>query len=225
MEKERGTKVVAIVALVVAVLGLTIGFAAYARNLKITDVLGSVTPDEMDLDVYFDNDQIKDNELLAVKGVGTATLVDEVGAVITNPQLGSGTTPTISGFRANFSNIGQSVKYTFYVYNNSSYNAYLESVSFTGDAPHKNCVLLDTANTNSELAQSACDAITLSLKVGEDTILSTKDTSFKSHTIEASKWKEVVVEIAYDDSKSPMPDGDMKVTFDGIKLGYTTIAQ
>ena len=32
MEKERSTKIIAVVALVAAVLGLTIGFAAYSRR-------------------------------------------------------------------------------------------------------------------------------------------------------------------------------------------------
>lgn len=225
MEKERSTKIIAIIALVIAVIGLSIGFAAYTRNLEITDLEGSVNPGAMDLDVFFDNDQEKDNDLAVVKGVGTASVADETGATITNSDLNSGSNPTISGFRAKFTQKGQSVKYTFYVYNNSPYNAYLESVNFTGNAPHKTCVAIDTENTNDVNVQNACEDITLSLSVGNDTILSTGDASFKSHTIAAGTWQEVVVEIAYDGTAHPVPDGDMKVTFDGIRLGYTTIEQ
>ena len=35
MEKDRGTKVIAIVALIVAVVGLSLGFAAFSSTLTI----------------------------------------------------------------------------------------------------------------------------------------------------------------------------------------------
>lgn len=224
MEKERSTKVIAVIALIAAVFGLSIGFAAYSRTLDITNLEATVTPSESELDVFFDNDQVKDNELAVVKGEGTGAVSTETGATITNPALNSGTQPTITGFTANFTAKGQSVLYTFYVYNNSPYNAYLESVSFTGATPHKTCEAT-AAGTNATLVQNACNDITLSLKVGSDTILSTNTAEFKTHTIAAGAWQPVVVEIAYDGTTYPLPDGDMKVTFDGIKLNYTTIAQ
>ena len=224
MEKQRSTKVIAVVALIAAVFGLSIGFAAYSRTLNITNIDATVTPGESELDVFFDNDQTKDNALEVVKGTGTGALSTEEGATITNPALNSGTQPTISGFTANFTAKGQSVVYTFYVYNNSPYNAYLNAVSFTGAEPHKSCEAT-AAGTNATLVQNACNDITLSLKVGTDTILSTNSAAFKSHTIAAGAWQPVVVEIAYDGTTYPLPDGDMKVTFDGIQLSYTTIAQ
>lgn len=225
MEKERSTKTIAIIALVVAVASLSIGFAAYTRNLEITDIEGTVTPGDMDLDVFFDNDQTKGNDLVVVKGIGTAAVEDETGATINNTSLDSGANPTISDFRANFSKKGESVTYTFYVYNNSPYNAYLESVTFTGAEPHKTCVALDPKDENDEVVANACKDITLSLQVGTDTILSTGESTFKSHTIGAGNWQEVTVTIAYDGTEYPLPAGDMKVTFAGIRLGYTTIAQ
>jgi len=225
VEKERSTKIIAVIALVVAVVGLSIGFAAYTRSLNITDIQGTVTPGDMDLDVLFDNDQNNENTVSVVKGIGSAAVADETGATITNSVLDSGSNPTISGFRANFSKKGESVTYTFYVYNNSPYNAYLESVTFTGATPHKTCEALDETDENDEVVANACKDITLSLKVGTDTILSTGEATYKSHTIGAGQWQQVTVEIVYNGAEYPLPAGDMKVTFDGIRLGYTTIAQ
>ena len=36
MQKERGFRIIAVIALMVAVVGLTIGYAAYSSTLKIT---------------------------------------------------------------------------------------------------------------------------------------------------------------------------------------------
>ena len=50
MEKERGAKVIAVVALLIAVVGLTIGYAAYASTLTIN---GSANVDPASWDVHF----------------------------------------------------------------------------------------------------------------------------------------------------------------------------
>lgn len=225
MEKERSTKVVAVLALIIAVIGLTVGYAAYTRSLDITDLQGTVNPGDSELDVFFDNDTTKDNALAVVRGEGTAVLPTETGAEITNPVLNSGGNPTITGFRAKFTAKNQTVTYKFYVYNNSPYNAYLTGASFTGTAPHKTCAALDGVTANADVIANACQDITLSLKVGDETILSTGNASFASHTIQAGEWKEVFVTMAYDGTQYPLPDGDMSVAFDGIQLSYSTIAQ
>ena len=172
MEKERSSKILAVIALIVAVVGLTVGFAAYTRSLNITNLEGTVNPGESELDIFFDNDQEKGNDLAVVKGVGDAALATETGATITNPELNSGSNPTISGFQAQFKQKGQKVEYTFYVYNNSPYAAYLEKVNFTGDATHKTCEAIGTA-TNAALVENACKDINISLKIDDTKILST----------------------------------------------------
>jgi len=226
MEKERNTKIIAIAALVVAVVGLSIGFAAYSRSLDITDIEAGVSTEDTELDVFFDNDTTKSNELAVVKGVGAAAVTNETGAVINNVELNSNsdTNPTISNFRAAFTEKGQEVTYTFYVYNNSAHTAYLESANFlTADPDHKTCEAV--GNVDATNLEHACEEINMYLEIGDAQILSTKGDSFASHSIAAGEWKEVVVRIAYDGTQYSLPDGDMKVIFDGIRLGYTTIKQ
>ena len=48
MEKERGAKLIAVIALLVAVAGLTIGYAAYSSTLTIN---GTATVDPADWNV------------------------------------------------------------------------------------------------------------------------------------------------------------------------------
>ena len=222
MEKQRSTKVIIVIALVAAVFGLSLGFAAYSRNLNITDIDATVKPGESELDVFFDNDQIKDNELAPVKGEGAGAVTNESGATITNAALNSGTQPIINGFTANFTAKGQKVVYAFFVYNNSPYNAYLNELSFI-DTPTKSCEAVDPTTTNSSLIQNACEDITLSLKIDGLTVLSTGDSSPVSHTLSPGRWKKVEVEINYRGNNYPLPDGAMKVSFSGIRIGYSTI--
>lgn len=224
-KKKNNNKMIAMICLVVAVFALTLGFAANSRNLDITNIGGTVNPGERELDIIFDNDQVLNNELGVVKGDGSAADDLESGAVITNPTV-PGVAPVISGFTSKFSEKGQSVEYKFYVHNKSEYTAYLESAQFTvSTGDHKSCVAVSPNTTNQSHITNACKDITLSLIVDGSTILSTNGSTFKSHSINVNEWKEVTIKIAYDGTNYPLPDGDMKVEFDGIRLLYTTIEQ
>ena len=224
-KKRNNNKTIVIICFIVAVFALSLGFAANSRNLDITNIGANVNPEERDLDVIFDNDQVLNNELAPVKGTGTGADTSEAGAVITNP-ITQGVAPVISGFTSKFSEKGQSVEYKFYVYNRSEYIAYLESAQFTiSTGEHKSCEAVSPGNTNSTYITNACKDITLSLIVDGDTILSTETSTFESHSINVNTWKEITVKIAYDGTTYPLPDGDMKVTFDGIRMLYTTIEQ
>ena len=66
MEKERSTKIIAVVALVAAVLGLTIGFAAYSSTWDITDLDATVKPGEskeFTLVMYMTYDETEINKI------------------------------------------------------------------------------------------------------------------------------------------------------------------
>lgn len=223
--RKKNNKILIVVCFLAVVLGISLGFAANSRNLEITDIEANVNPDEVDLDVIFDNDQVASNELAVVKGVGTGADPTEVGAKITNPAV-DGVAPVISGFSSRFNAKGQVVEYKFYVYNQSPYKAYLESAQFTvATGEHKTCTAVSADTTNATLVSNACKDISLSLLVDGNAILSTESASFASHSIDVNSWKEITVRIAYDGVNYPLPDGNMKVTFDGIRLLYTTIEQ
>lgn len=223
--KKNKKNMVVVFCSMALVLAFTLGFAAYSRNLDISNIGANVNPDDVDLDVIFDNDNVAANSLDVVKGVGTGADVTESGAVITNPAV-SGVAPVISGFTSKFIEKGQVVEYKFYVHNQSAYTAFLESAQFTvSTGSHKVCTAVSEGTSNSTTINNACEDISLALVVDGKTILSTGNAVFESHSIDSNTWKEIIVRIAYDGTTYPLPDGDMKVSFDGIRLLYTTIEQ
>lgn len=107
MEKERGAKVIAIVALLIAVVGLTVGYAAYSSTLTIN---GTANVDPASWKVNFD---YKTGTSLTGKANGHA-------AENTAPTLAD---TTISGFDVTLKAPGDSVTYNFLIKNSETLNA------------------------------------------------------------------------------------------------------
>lgn len=111
MERERGFKIIAIIALVVAIAGLTIGYAAYTETLKI-DGTGNVDPSSWS--IYFKSDS-------EFKGVTTGNAVINTEATLEST--------TISGFDVTLKAPGDSVSYNFDVKNAGNLSAKLRTYS------------------------------------------------------------------------------------------------
>ena len=111
MEKERKVRVLSIAALLVAVLGLTVAFAALSQTLTIN---GSAAVDTATWDIHFEKTSGKETE---VKGAAT----------FTEPTL-SGT--TIENFSATLTKPGDSVTYYFDIVNNGTVDAVVLSYNF-----------------------------------------------------------------------------------------------
>lgn len=106
MEKERKVKVLSLAALVVAVLGLTVAFAALSQTLTIN---GTASVNASEWDIHFAN-------------LSDATI--EGAATTTKPVL-SGT--SISGYAVTLTKPGDSVTYEFDIVNGGSVDATLSS--------------------------------------------------------------------------------------------------
>ena len=105
MEKNRNAQVIAIIALVVRVVGLSIGFASFSSAI----------------------DKVEVNEI-----VPTA---EPTSLTTTNATIDNSVDPTISNLSATFTEPGQSVVYKFYAYNAGELNANLylsENTNFDG---------------------------------------------------------------------------------------------
>ena len=111
MEKERKVRVLSIAALLVAVLGLTVAFAALSQTLTIK---GSAAVNAASWDIHFEKTSGKETE---VKGAAT----------FTEPTL-SGT--TIENFSATLTKPGDSVTYYFDIVNNGTVDAVVLSYNF-----------------------------------------------------------------------------------------------
>ena len=111
MEKTRQIKIISLCALLVAVLGLTVAFAALSQTLTIN---GSAAVNAASWDIHFEKTSGKETE---VKGAAT----------FTEPTL-SGT--TIENFSATLTKPGDSVIYYFDIVNNGTVDAQIESYNF-----------------------------------------------------------------------------------------------
>lgn len=225
MERERGTKAIAIVALLVAVVGLTLGFAAFTRELNISST-ANVTP-ENNLSVLFST---SNSEQIAGTVSGDVTKGYVEGAA-NNPSADSATiaadgSTTISGLKAKFTNPGQTVTYTFYAHNDGAFDAYLTNITFkqvSGTQELRTCNL--ATGTTEAYGNAACQDITIKVEIGEGTsLVSANDstTGISGHKLAKGAFEKVVVTIDYP-AGSDMSDGDFDVTFGDLTLTYSTV--
>ena len=217
MEKDRGSKVIAVVALCVAVVGVTLGFAAFSNTLNIKPS-ASVSPTGSTFNVDFSSSDsaVETNLVTPVKDPDSITAGN---ATINN----AGSNPEISGLTATFTEPGQDVTYTFYVHNIGEYDAFLKSITYnntTDGSTFRTC----TANggTTDSLVQAACDDITVSVKVGSDAEVTTTKPNITGHSLAIDAHETVEVKIEYA-SGGDRADGDFSVEFGDIALLYSTV--
>ena len=211
MERDRSTKIIAIVALCVAIVGLSVGFAAFSSNLTINSS-AKVTPNASDFDVNFSTSDASELDG-TVNGVGTNSATAEP-ATIDNSNA-----PTITGLKANFTEPGQTVTYSFYAHNAGKYVAYLNNVTYSnvsGKTATKVCN--PGTNTDATMVEAACTGISVSVKVGSNTYTD----SITNHSLAIDAYEPVVVTIEYA-SDATRADGDFDVAFGDIVLTYDSV--
>lgn len=217
MENNKGFKVMTICALVAAVVGLSLGFAAFSNTLTISSS-AEVTPSSDTFKVYFSSsDEGVVTEKIGAVDAGTVAGATGDEATITNEA--SDGTNKIEGLNAKFTKPGQKVTYSFYVHNIGEYPAYLKSLSVTS-APTV-CQKTADSEASADLVSGACAGISMSVKLNE-TEYTTSTTAFTTNRVLAVNGMiPVVVTIDYASTASPV-DGPIEVEFDGIELKYSS---
>ena len=214
MEKERGSKVIAIIALCIGIVGLSLGFAAFSSNLVI-EPSANVTPDSSSFKVVF-------SKVATSEQAGTLSPILGNGASATINNT-SNDTPTISNLKANFVSPGETTKYEFYAYNAGEYQSYLTNITFnnvTGTELTKTCT--PESGTTKALVDAACEGITMYINI--DGLLADATMNTSGHSIDQAKAHKVVITINYD-SNAARADGPFTVTFGDISLTYATTAE
>lgn len=226
MERDRRARVIAIAALLLGVVGLSLGFAAFSNNLTISSS-AEVTPDEGIFNVDFSTTSGS-----VVAGTVTPTLLPANGpagftgsdATIDNSGTNSA---SITGLHASFTAPGQSVTYSFYVRNAGELQAYLSSVTFaevtTGAT--KTCTAKANGGATQALVNSACNGISLTLTLDSESFTTSKARAQFSgnHDLAKNAYEAVTVVIAYTDG-SAQADGPFDVAFGDITLNYSSVA-
>ena len=210
MEKERQSKVLAIVALVVAVAGLSLGFAAFSQTLSITS-LADVTPNKGEVFVVeFEGDSTN-----TVAGVGSE------GATAEAATIENGT--TLSGIKAHFTAPGQTVTYTFKAANNGAIEAFLNKVTFTAAETAKCTAKAGDNGASATTMARACGNITVKVSVGGTEFSTTQDVS-NTHSLAVGDDETVIVTITYGGTPAEQADGDFDVNLGSISLKYSAVA-
>ena len=234
MERNNG-KVIAVVALVVAVIGLSLGFAAFSTTLKI-DSAANVSTGSSNWNVGFGTSSsaiVNSQTTKAATGTNTGVLA------VTKYTLSQNTNATL-----NFTDT-KSVVYDLYIVNEGTTTAYLDNVTFS--SPIVSCAnasatassLIDGAsgagtyttggNTTTLTAEQCNSLFSVTLKIDSTDYTSTT-TGITGKSI-AAKANDVAgnvpvkLTIAYKDDATAQAlaatlDGDIVVTVGTISIGY-----
>lgn len=214
MEKDRSSKVIAIAALLIAVLGLSLGFAAYASNLTIKSSAGvTANPDDFSVKFSSSDEELETNNI-------TPEVVGATGeeATINNDNAGG---PVIENLKANFTAPGQTVTYKFYARNTGKYKAYLKGISYAEVSSSNTKVCTKKSTTTQSLVDEACKHISISTTVGSESA-ATGSQTYSSHELAAGGSELVTVVIKYEQTDA-IADGDFDVEFGDIKLQYSSV--
>lgn len=214
MDRDRSTKVIAIVALCVAVFGLSVGFAAFSNDLTIKSE-ATVKPNASDFDVNFSSSDTSETD-------GTVTATSTAGVSAQDATINNATAPTISGIKVEFTEPGQSAKYSFFAHNAGKYKAFLNNVTFKNakDA-NANIACVAAEGTNAAMVASACQGISIKVKVGTTTFVEPTP-NITSHELPIDQYEPVEVTIEYA-SGAARADGDFQVNIGEIVLTYGSV--
>ena len=220
-----------IAALIIAIVGLSIGFAAFSNTLTINSS-ASVNPDPSTLNIVWSSSSSSaaTSDITPTLSPSNVTGFDADDAEI----VSSG--KTLSNLNVAFTQPGQSVTYSssLYVYNAGQLQAQLTGIEFenaTGANTYKKCVAAtkDTNNqdlTSGEMATSslvdaACEGITVSVTIGtaSNVTPTTVDKTLNYQLINAGSSLTASVTISYNGS---YVDGPMEVTIGDIKIHATS---
>ena len=208
MQKQRPIKMLLIVALLLAISAMTLGFAAFSTTLNISSS-ASITPSSADFAVKFSTSQTS----LVTDAVEPSSKT--AGITTTNGTIVNSVSPTLSNLSASFTSPGQYVEYTVYVRNEGEYTAYLNNINYLGD---KTCIA--TSGTTESLVQSACDSINITVTIGSTTYDYT--TPITIHTLKSGTGEKIKIRLEYDENGTYV-DGQFRITFPSISLVYSTV--
>lgn len=170
MERDRKVKMLSIIALVLAITGMSLGFAAFSATLNISSS-ATVTPNDDDFSIEFlGTDQ--NGEFTSSTSIYPMLEDGATGSVAT---LTNGETATISNMKVSFTEPGQSVTYAYMNLNTGVYNTYFKSYKLnllSGMSDVIECVPATNSEVTEELMNNACEDIDIRFQ-----ILSSNDNS------------------------------------------------
>ena len=214
MRKYQKTRIISVIALVIAVVGMTLGFAAFSNTLVISSS-ATVKPDASTFNVELSPiTASSDNKTViglnnAGEQVATATISDDK--------------KTLTGVTANFTVPNETITYTFYAVNTGEYKAYLSEVLFkevVNETSSKVCTIPDDSTATASLVADACDDISISITVDGKEFTGNMPL-YDGTGIGIGSYSTIVVKITYKENGA-RADGEFNISFGDITLNYTS---
>ena len=202
-KRENRARRTAIIALILALLACSFGFAAYSRSIDIIEE--------------------KREEYVLMRGglLSVKPDVAENGKVYPTSTGGATAQPAtltengIINIRVKFTKPGQSATYSFFGVNPTKYLTYLNSVVFG----EKTC--MPGKNSTTDYAIKACENIVMYISAKDDSFNQTTE-EIDDHSIPAESNEPLAVTIKYLDG-GQLSDGSFSVDFGVSTLTYSDI--
>ena len=223
-------KKITVAALIVAVLSLSIGFAAFSNSLNIKSS-ANVNPSDKDFKIVFSKERdtfVSGNEI-----------INATGDINENTKKGSinDIGDTLYNLETEFTTPGESVEYSLYIKNIGAYNAVLnkleiEEAELTSDITVDNYYIVDNGSVkcyakkdpqnkaNEELLKEACNNIKLKVKLQQESEYITSTKEFDSYVINKGESESVTVTLEY--TGDTLADTGFNVVFGSVKMNYAT---
>ena len=235
MEKNKKTKTLAIIALIISILGLTLGFAAFSNTLTISSS-ATVSPDESDFNINVYGYTSDSGDIYSLESYGSSTLSKPMLHVGTESATDAkisdnGKSIIISDLSVQIKAPGEGAEYNFLIKNEGEYDAYLnmknlESV-FSGGGVSHTCIA--GSDTTVNLVNEACKDVNLyGEMVDSDWYELSNDVSAPYKLAKGSYLVlSLYIDYGYHNSDSVnnvvRADGDFSVDFDDIVLEFSSV--
>lgn len=216
MEKTRQIKILSIVALVVAIAGMTLGFAAFSTTLSISSS-ATVTPNSDDFKVVISGNKDDPYDL-------NVDFVEYNGASAGDCFINNYKGGTSVSTNVNFTEPGQYVIYDSFIHNLGKYVAYFDKIIFEnieGTSVKKRCVPIENGGANPELVERACDSIKIVVITSGD-IEVIDSSNFTGLKLSPGVSAPGSLKIIYEED-GVRADGPFSVEFGDIKLVYSSV--
>ncbi len=216
--RNRNTRIIAIIALTIAVFGYSIGFSAYSTTLKMQNIQAIVKGDSSKFKVTLSTASNSTN--LEGSRINKSY---SYGGSHSNTQVNSANSVTMTATTIN--NIGGTfgykggISYIFYVRNIGDIDAYLTSVVYSNNNRDPSC------NAASHVL-TVCEDVTLSVTIRDNkrgdlyTSKTTTNASIKSAKLTAGESHEVIINITYTGVNTVI--SDFSIDYGSITLNYSS---
>jgi len=207
MSRDRNTKIIAFAALIVGVVGLSIGFAAFSNSLTISSS-AQVAPSSSSF-------RVEPQSLGCERVTGDERV--QATADVSLDDRGEGV--HLGNISANLYAPGDSVKCTFTLTNNGSLPAYLNSITGMG-SPSCAGNYTENGRVPVNYVEAACRGISMTVTLDGNTM--TNNTNISNHQLAKNNSETLVLTITYA-TGSDRADGPFTVSFSDIELNYGSV--